>query len=59
MNVTPLLALGKHTRYASPEHMPEFAAGSWPEAVDCDCSGFVDWCLGVFPGRKVNHPLYE
>ena len=64
MNVTTLLArarsgLGKHTRYASPGHMPDFAASAWPADGDCDCSGFVDWCLRAFPGRRVHHPLYE
>jgi hypothetical protein len=39
--------------------MPSFEASSWPDGGVCDCSGFVDWCLRAFPGRKVDHPLYK
>ena len=28
----------------------------WSKQMECDCSGFVSWCLGV--SRKTNNPWY-
>jgi hypothetical protein len=55
--------LGKHTVYASPGHMPSFAATTLPDHGQLDCSGFVYWCIR-FPStppesRTVDHPLYK
>lgn len=52
-------ALSKQTKYESPGSMPSFDGSSWPSHAKCDCSGFVDWCLRLFPNRKVDHPLYR
>ncbi|QDZ07270.1 hypothetical protein FPZ24_07085 [Sphingomonas panacisoli] len=68
MDVTTVLArassgLGKHTVYKSPGHMPHFAATSFPDHGELDCSGFVYWCIRFASNppesRMVDHPLYK
>lgn len=54
-----LSGVGKGTRYESPGRMPSFDGSAWPTNARCDCSGFVDWCLRLFPARRVDHPLYR
>lgn len=51
-------ALGKATRYKSPDTTPLLNAASWPASgAKIDCSGFPAWCLRI--SRKVDHPKYE
>ena len=50
-------ASGKKTKYESRGRMPPFEAAGWPKKSRCDCSGFVNWYLRLFPNRKVDHPL--
>lgn len=51
-------AIGSHTKYALGKG--GFSPNSphpWSAVGECDCSGFVAWCLGI--SRRADNPWYK